>query len=48
MYCLIGGNSRDGKTSALKAGLSVWGNPDDLTLTFNATAVGIERLARLV
>lgn len=41
------GNSRDGKTSALKAGLSVWGNPEDLTLTFNTTAVGIERLAGL-
>lgn len=41
------GNSRAGKSSALKAALSVWGNPDDLTLTFNTTAVGIERLAGL-
>lgn len=41
------GNSRAGKTSALKAALSVWGNPEDLTLTFNTTAVGIERLAGL-
>jgi len=41
------GNSRAGKTSALKAALSVWGNPNDLTLTFNTTAVGIERLAGL-
>lgn len=39
------GNSRAGKTSALKAALSVWGNPEDLTHTFNTTAVGIERLA---
>lgn len=39
------GESRGGKTAALKAALSVWGNPDDLTLTFNTTAVGIERLA---
>lgn len=39
------GESRGGKTAGLKAALSVWGNPDDLTLTFNTTAVGIERLA---
>lgn len=41
----IWGNSRAGKSSALKAGVSVWGNPNELTLTFNTTAVGIERLA---
>ena len=41
------GNSRAGKSSALKAALSVWGNPEELTLTFNTTAVGIERLAGL-
>ena len=35
------GNSRAGKSSALKAALSVWGNPDDLTLTFNTTAKNI-------
>lgn len=39
------GNSRAGKTAALKAALSVWGNPEELTCTFNTTAVGIERLA---
>lgn len=39
------GNSRAGKTAALKVALSVWGNPEDLTCTFNTTAVGIERLA---
>lgn len=42
------GNSRAGKTACLKSALSVWGNPEDLTLTFNTTAVGIERLARIV
>lgn len=41
----IWGNSRAGKSAALKAGVSAWGNPNDLTLTFNTTAVGIERLA---
>ncbi len=41
------GDSRGGKSAALKCALSVWGNPEDLTLTFNTTAVGIERLAGL-
>ena len=41
------GDSRGGKSAALKSALSVWGNPEDLTLTFNTTAVGIERLAGL-
>ena len=39
------GNSRAGKSAALYAALSVWGNPYDLVTTFNTTAVGIERLA---
>lgn len=39
------GESRNGKTAALKAALSVWGNPDELMTNFNATKVGIERLA---
>lgn len=41
------GNSRGGKSACLKCALSVYGNPEDLTLTFNTTAVGIERLAGL-
>lgn len=39
------GNSRAGKTSALFSALSVWGNPYNLVMTFNTTAVGVERLA---
>ena len=39
------GDSRGGKTAALKAALSVWGNPDELMTSFNATNVGLERLA---
>jgi len=39
------GPSRGGKTAALKAALSVWGCPEDLIASFNATKVGLERLA---
>ena len=39
------GNSRSGKTATLKAALSVWGNPDDLVVSFNATKVGLEKIA---
>lgn len=39
------GESRGGKTAALKAALSVWGDPDVLMFNFNSTKVGIERLA---
>ena len=42
------GNSRAGKSAALHAALSVWGNPYDLVTTFNTTAVGIERLVRFL
>lgn len=42
------GNSRAGKTAALNAALSVWGNPYNLVMTFNTTAVGVERLARII
>lgn len=35
----VWGNSRAGKSAALKAALSVWGNPNELTLTYNTTAV---------
>lgn len=41
------GNSRAGKTAALFAALSAWGNPNNLVMTFNTTAVGVERLAGL-
>lgn len=39
------GASKGGKTAGVKAALSVWGDPDALMTTFNATAVGLERLA---
>jgi len=38
-------DSRSGKTAALKAALGVWGNCEDLMVTFNATRVGLERIA---
>lgn len=41
----VWGPSRGGKTSILKAALSVWGDPEDLMASFNATKVGLERLA---
>lgn len=41
----IWANSRAGKTAALKAALSVWGNPDDIMGTFNSTVVGFEKMA---
>jgi hypothetical protein len=43
----IWGDSRGGKTAALKAALSAWGDPEGLMVTFNATNVGMERLAGL-
>nr|WP_273483682.1 DUF927 domain-containing protein [Desulforamulus ruminis] len=39
------GDSRGGKTAALKAALSIWGEPETLLATFNSTKVGMERLA---
>lgn len=39
------GQSRGGKTAALKLALSAWGEPDQLIASFNATKVGLERLA---
>lgn len=41
------GPSRGGKTAAMKAALSVWGNPDGIMSSFNATKVGLERTAAL-
>lgn len=42
------GASKGGKTAAVKASLSVWGDPTILMTTFNATTVGLERLATLM
>lgn len=39
------GDSGNGKTVAAHASASVWGNPLDLVKSFNATSVGMERLA---
>jgi hypothetical protein len=39
------GASRSGKSAALKAALSAWGDPERLTVTFNATQVALERMA---
>lgn len=39
------GGSKGGKTAALKAALSAWGDPERLMVNFNATQVGLERTA---
>lgn len=39
------GDSKGGKTAALKGALSAWGNPDKLMANFNATRVALERMA---
>ena len=39
------GGSKGGKTAALKAALSAWGDPERLIVNFNATQVGLERTA---
>ena len=41
------GGSKGGKTAALKAALSAWGDPERLMVNFNATQVGLERMASL-
>ncbi len=38
-------NSRGGKTAALKAALSAWGDPEKLMVSFDATKVALERMA---
>lgn len=38
-------SSRGGKTAALKAALSAWGDPERLMVNFNATQVALERMA---
>ena len=39
------GASRDGKTTAAKAALSVWGDPDAAKLSWNGTALGFGNTA---
>lgn len=39
------GGSKGGKTAALKASLSAWGDPERLMVNFNATQVALERMA---
>lgn len=39
------GGSRGGKTAALKAALSAWGDPDTMMTSFDATKVGLENTA---
>jgi len=39
------GTTRIGKTAALKAALSAWGDPEQLMTSFYATKVGMERIA---
>lgn len=41
----IWGGSTGGKTAAMYAALSAWGDPDDLVFNFNSTDCGIERTA---
>lgn len=41
------GSTEAGKTTAAKIAISVWGHPDRLTSTFNATDVSLERTASL-
>ncbi len=38
-------DSKSGKTAAIKMAISVWGNPTKLMCSFNATSVGLERMA---
>ena len=39
------GDSKGGKTAALKCAASVWGDPEKLMVNFNATVVALERMA---
>lgn len=39
------GGSKGGKSAALKAALSAWGDPERLMVNFNATQVALERMA---
>lgn len=39
----VWGASKGGKTAAMKAALSIWGNPEKIMVSFNTTQVGLER-----
>lgn len=41
-------DSKSGKTAAIKFAISVWGNPTKLMGSFNATSVGLERMAGIL
>lgn len=41
-------DSRSGKTAAIKMAISVWGNPTKLMGSFNATSIGLERMAGIL
>lgn len=41
-------DSKSGKTAAIKTAVSIWGNPAKLMGSFNATAVGMERMAAIL
>ena len=41
-------DSKSGKTAAIKLGVSVWGSPNKLMGSFNATSVGLERMAGIL
>ena len=42
------GASKGGKTAAMKAALSVWGNPERIMVSFNTTQVGLERTCQFL
>ena len=44
-WAYVFGDSKGGKTAALHCALSVWGEPEAMMGTFNATQVGLERMA---
>nr|WP_092074970.1 DUF927 domain-containing protein [Dendrosporobacter quercicolus]NSL49598.1 DUF927 domain-containing protein [Dendrosporobacter quercicolus DSM 1736]SDN24309.1 Uncharcterized protein, DUF927 family [Dendrosporobacter quercicolus] len=44
----VWGASKGGKTAAMKAALSVWGNPERIMVSFNATQVGLERTCQFL
>lgn len=44
----IWNDSKSGKTAVIKMAISVWGNPTKLMGSFNATSVGLERMAGIL
>lgn len=44
----VWGASKGGKTAAMKAALSVWGNPERIMVSFNTTQVGLERTCQFL